>query len=134
MYRATQPKMVDLIVNHPEVRPTMEKGDHRIDSSDVVLNLRNVVFVFDVGVVLFIYAEPGVYEGHIGFLRCGRGAVAVGCGREALDRLFTDHGAQRVSAAVPLQLPGARYLCRRLGFASLGADHGAGVEHFVKEA
>lgn len=134
MFETRAISLISAIVNHPTIRPTIEQGDHRVDVTDFVMNTDNVVYACEHGVALFKGVEPGVFEGHVAFLPAGRGAIALREGKDALDRLFADHGAQRVSAAVPLQLPGARYLCRRLGFVSLGADSGGKVEHFVMEA
>lgn len=114
--------LLDAIVNHPDVRPTIENGSERIDSSTVLDDPDNVVYANENGAVLFIRERPGVYRGHIGMLANGRGKLALAFGRECLDDLFTRFDASLVVASVPLRLRHARLLCRMLGFRSTGAD------------
>lgn len=122
MFRTKSHTLIDAIVNHPDVRPTLEAGNHRLFSQDVLDDDDNVVFAGEQGAIIFINEGEGVYRGHIAFLRDGRGKAALQAGRECLDKLFAAFDASKVVAAVPLQLRAARLLCRMLGFRSTGAD------------
>jgi hypothetical protein len=133
MIQLRTPILVDIILNHPDVRPTMEKGDHAI-SVEPLLDGKNVAYANDSTVVLFLNKGAGRYEGHIASMPHGRGAATLKAGKEALDRLFTDHRAAAVEAAIPLELREARMLVRRLGFASLGIRKDKPVEDFIMEA
>lgn len=125
--------LADLILNHPDVRPTMEKGDHAITVKNILADPANVVYANAEGVVVFIHKGGGVYEGHMAFLPHGRGAAALKAVKIALDRLFTEHKARAVTAGVPLQLRASRFLVRRLGFASKGIREDGLVENFIME-
>lgn len=122
MFRTRSPAFVDVIVNHPDVRPFVEKGDHRIYSNDIVENFSNVVHACEHGVAIYIDEGDGVYKGHIALLKGGRGAAGLRFGRWSLDELSRQLSVRKVRAAVPLQLQGARLFCRLLGFRSTGRD------------
>jgi hypothetical protein len=134
MIRIYDPQLPDIVLNHPDVRPTVEKGAGYISIADHIRDPRNVVFAWPYGFVLFIYKAEGEYEGHVAFLPHGRGATALAAVRSAIDRLFADHGCRVIRAAVPQVLPQVGFLVRRLGFAFEGADPEKPVDHFVMEA
>lgn len=134
MIQLTTPVFADIILNHPDVRPTVEQGDGYATARDILADTSNVVYAHEWGIVVFIHKGSGVYEGHIAFMPQGRGAAAIKACQSALDRLFRDHKAQAVTAAVPLQLRAARFLVRRLGFASRGIREDKPVEEFIMEA
>jgi hypothetical protein len=125
------PKLVEAFVNHPDVRPTMQTGDYRLEAGDILANPDNVVFASEAGVVLFIYKGNGSYAGHMAFLPDKRGKVALRDAASARDRLFRDYGAQQITVAVPSQLRHVSFLVRRLGFALVGRDNQQ--EFFVME-
>ena len=134
MMRHTRPQLVNALINHPDIRPTMERGEHRIDSTEVVENLNNVVFASEHGVIVFLYKGEGVYEGHIGLLAACRGKQGLKLAGEALDRLFGQYNARKVTSAIPNALPQAKMFVRRLGFTSEGVAEDKPVENFVMEA
>lgn len=133
MIRTCSAKLVDAIVNHPSIRPTIELGTYRIDSSDLLSDDGTVIYASEDGVVIFIPKGWGIYEGHMAFLPWGRGKVMLSHCRAALDGIFGDFGAEKVTAAVPMQLPAARISCRLLGFASHGPDEAGTSEIFTLE-
>lgn len=116
------PAFVDLVVNHESVRATIDRGDHKLASADIVRNPDNAVYGFDGGVALFVQRVPDVYVGHIAVLSGSRGSEALRFGRAALHRLFTERRASKLVAHVPIQLSPARYYCRRLGLKSESRD------------
>lgn len=134
MLRQTDNRLSDIILNHPDVRPTVEQGDNAISVQNVMLDPRNVVMASDTTLAVFVNKAEGVYEGHIACLPAGRGSKGFADAKEALDRLFREFGAQAVHAAVPLRLREARILVRRLGFASRGISQEKPVEEFIMEA
>ena len=109
---------VELVINHPDVRPTVQSGNHRIyPAADDTIYL-----AFDYGVAMFrrFWDE---YDGHIFVLPAGRGAPALAFGRAALARLSTmSPPEQRLRTGVPLVLPASRIYCRRLGLKPEGRD------------
>lgn len=117
--------LVNAIANHPSVRPTIEGGDHYIDSRELISNTDNVVYAGEEGVVIFTCLAPGTgwFQGHIGLLPDSRGRAGLRAGQECLDDLFTRFDASAVVAAVPLQLRAARMFCKMLGFATKTIDH-----------
>lgn len=132
IFRTYNPRMVEIIVNHPDCRETFHPGEEYLTAYDVCANMDNVLYAFDAGLIMFVAKGDGIYEAHIACIKQGRGKVALEASRFALDRLFADHKARKVIAVVPLQLRGARYLVRTLGFTSVGV--GEDAEFFHKEA
>lgn len=124
-------RLVEAFINHPEVRPTMQGGDYRLEAGELLANPDNVVFASEAGVVLFIYKGNGAYDVHTAFLPDQRGKVALEALRSAHDRLFRDYGAQIVYASIPAQLRHVSFLARRLGFAFVSRDNHQ--EFFVME-
>lgn len=126
--------LANALFNHPDIRPTLEKGDHRLYAEDIVRDPRNVLFANEHGAVMFLGRSSGVYDLHGGFLRAYRGKVALADTSVALDRLFKGHNAKRVNVRVPYVLRPARIFVRKLGFTSLGLDPVKPIEHFTMEA
>lgn len=122
MFRTHSRPLVDAIINHPDVRPTIERGSHRLSSKEVLDNFRNFVYAGEHGMIAFLYEREGVYKGHIAMLKSGRGSIAVREGRACLGDFFRKLEPSVVHASVPLQLRGARLFCRLVGFRSTGAD------------
>lgn len=122
MFITKSHKLVDAIINHPDVRPTIDRGDEHISCRRHIDDSRNLFFVNSYGVVFFKYLAPGFYEVHTGFIKAGRGATAFNSLRSAIESVLADHGGQKIAAAIPLQLRPARIMCRMLGFASTGRD------------
>lgn len=133
VYRTTTASFVDLIINHPEVRPTAQGGTERLSSLSVLSDYRNLCYAGEGGVALFIYKAPGIYEGHIFLVPGCRGACGLAFGKAALEALFADGGVHTVVAEVPWELPAARWYVRRLGFVSLGRQPEQPVELFKME-
>lgn len=127
-------KLLDAIINHPSIRPTAQLGEERLHSGDLLEDESNHCYATDGGAALFISQGRGVYEGHIFCLEGSRGSAALALGRGALKAMFARPGTLKIVAAVPMQLPAARLLCRHLGFASLGPDADAVNELFTMEA
>lgn len=134
IFRTTADRLLDLIINHPEVRPTVERGDHRLSSFDLLSDYRNVCYAGEGGAALFVYKGAGHFEGHVFLLPGARGAVGLAFGREALRALFASGSVHKVTAAVPWELPAARMYVRRLGFVSKGRCTEQPVELFIMEA
>lgn len=134
MIRQTDSYLADIIMNHPDVRPTIHDGDWRGTVERHVADPANAIYANATGCVAFIYSGNGVYSGHVAFLPEGRGCKAIKDCTDALEQLFWDHGARRVIAEIPLELRAARFLVRRLGFVSRGRDRSKSVEHFKLEA
>lgn len=134
MIHTQHPRLVNAMVNHPDVRPTIESGEHRLDAYDIVRDPNNVVYVNEHGVVIFLGRGNGEYDLHGGFLTPYRGKVALQDVSGAIDRLFNEHRATTIRVSIPVVLSPARFFVRRLGFRSLGVDPAKPVEHFIMEA
>jgi hypothetical protein len=113
---------VDAIINHPGCRATIQQGRYRLESAGVLSNPENVVLAYDQGVAIFEGLGRGVYQGHICTLPTSRGREALAFGRLAVTKLFHEHRAAVLTARVPMQLPAARFYCRRLGLKPEGRD------------
>lgn len=122
MFRTKSTRLVEALANHPDIRPTLEYGDHRIDARFFMADTDNIVYASDKGLILFHPLLDGVYRGHIGFLRSGRGAHALTAAREVLDDLHEKNMVITVVAGVPLPLRAARLFCKMLGFVHESQD------------
>lgn len=114
--------LINLMINHDDIRGTIQGGTEWLDATDLLLDSRNVCLAGTGGAALFMWQAPGVYKGHIWLLRGARGVGGFAFGQTALAVMFGQHGAVRIVAAVPLQLPAARVYVRRLGFLSSGVS------------
>lgn len=116
-------KLAESILNHPSVRPFVLAGHRGKIDAEQLVQLPNVAVAnTEGGLVLFAPLGAGVYDGHIFCVAGSRGAAALRLGKVALQRIFADHRASKVVASVPLALPAARYLCRRLGLVAVSQD------------
>lgn len=125
--------LLDVVINHPEVRPTVERGTHRLASLGLLSDAANVCFAGEGGAALFIHKGGGTYEGHVFLVPASRGATGLAFGKAALERLFARDGVRKVVADVPWELPAARAYVRRLGFYSRGRHPELPAEMFVME-
>ncbi len=133
LHRTFDAKLLNALVNHSDIRPTIEQGDDYIDTESVVTNPENIVLACSMGAALFIPEAKGVYKGHILVLAPYRGKAALWLAREALKQVFLLYKAEQIVASVSLVLPAARYLCRAVGFTPLGVCSATGVEQFKME-
>lgn len=85
-------------------------------------NHRNIMYVVGDNVGLATYDYPGVYTAHWFFKARGKEALAIAFAM--YHDLFNNHDAKAVRGITPVELRGARYLAKRIGFVSLGiADY-----------
>lgn len=133
IFQTNAAHLLDLMINHPSVRPTIEAGIDRLSSENFLGDHRNVCLAGTGAAALFQYQAPGVYKGHILAIDGSRGALGLAFGRAALRTLHRSHGARLVVAAVPMQLPAARWYVRKLGFVSQGVDSSGLQELFDME-
>lgn len=132
-FQTTAASLIDLMINHADVRPTIEQGDHRLSSLELLTDHRNVCLAGTGGAALFVWVREGVYKGHILLLKHARGSQGFAFGKAALAVMFDRHGALTVEAAVPKALPAARTYVRRLGFLSKGDSPDGLEELFLLE-
>lgn len=132
MNQTRSARLVDAFINHPSIRPTIEQGAQRLESAELLSDDRNVVFANEQGVVIFIPEDEG-YAIHAAFIPEGRGAMMLRSVRSALDTIFSEFGASKITARVPMILPAPRMACRLLGFTSHGLDEAGTSEIFILE-
>jgi hypothetical protein len=116
MFRTESAALISAIANHPDVRPTLEAGDHYLEGERFLRETGNIAYASDKGIILFTPLWHNGYRGHIGFLNSGRGATALNAAKWVLNDMFTNLDASAVVAGVPLPLRRARMFCRMLGF------------------
>ena len=115
-------KFVDMVINHPAVRPTVQRGTERL-SSEAVLNRPGTLAVGGACGVALFQRYNDTWDAHIFVLPSGRGAAAVAFGKRALERLAIHTGGSgNIHTGVPIVLPQARFYCRRLGLKPEGRD------------
>lgn len=133
VFRTASATLVDAIINHPSVRGTAEGGTYRLESAPLLAQPDNYCYANEGGCVLFVGLGAATYQGHIFCLEGSRGREALKLGHGALKCFFDRPVRVKIWAEVPMVLPAARWLVRRLGFASLGIDLEQGVERFSME-
>lgn len=117
IWRETDAVGVNIILNHPEVRPWVaDMGDGVIDISAAVGNPNNILLMGEYGAIFFIYIMPGTYECHTQILPKGRGEWASKFAISVLDWMFSRSNAWEVTTRVPAGHLGALTLARSVGF------------------
>jgi hypothetical protein len=122
VFRTASPTLLDLMANHPTVRPTLQSGTYRLESAELLADPRNVCLACEGGAALFLWVAQGVYNGHILLLEGHRGALGLAFGRKALGALKAIVGACIIRAATPRVLPAVGQYATRLGFVSKGVS------------
>lgn len=89
------------------------------DASALVEDHRNVCLVSEGGGFIFAWRGPGVYEAHSFFLPTHRGKFAIRAGREALEMLHDEYGAEKIWGLTPLNNRAALFYNRLCGMKSL---------------
>jgi hypothetical protein len=115
--------LVNALINHPDIRPTLEAGGQYLDSRELLTDSENIIYAGEEGVVIFTHEYGRLYRGHVGFRSEYRGATALRLAKECLDDLFVRLDDVVVVAAVPLLLRQARLFCKMLGFVTKTIDH-----------
>jgi hypothetical protein len=105
--------------------PYPESVPANFDFEGWLANHRNIMYVVGDNVGLATYEYPGVYNAHWFFT--ARGKEALDIAFQMYDDLFNKQGAKAVRGITPVDLKGARYLAKRIGFISLGI-----IEEFSK--
>ena len=134
IYRAHSSDVIDLMINHPSVRPTIQDGTSDLCADNVVADTDNIVLLGEAGGLVFVAQEPGAYEVHVFALSGHRGAKALALARQAISTVFDCYRASLLRANAPLQLPQVAWFARRLGFTSLGPSPCGRFETFIMEA
>lgn len=108
---------INLILNHPEVRPWVaDIAAGAIDLSPQVADTDNVLLMGEHGAVFFICFLPGIYECHTQILPKGRGPWAHKFAIAVLDYMFSRTNAWEVTTRIPKGHLGALTLTRSVGF------------------
>lgn len=114
--------LIEAIINHPSVRPTVQGGEERLYSHELTAK-GAVGYADDKGCLLLFVPQGGdVWEGHVFAISGSRGLNAVQFGKLAVTKLFTDHRACKLVASAPLCLPAVRVYCRKIGLTPTGID------------
>lgn len=113
MLRSFDPEVMQKAM---EPYPDLNPPDYDYDSW--VSNLKNVMLVENEDVGLATYEYPGVYTGH--FFLVSRGKEAVKVAEKLIDTMFDEYKAKVMRGLVKLDNKKSRWMCRHLGFQSLG--------------
>jgi hypothetical protein len=113
--RTFDPAMLNVVVNHPEVRPWVAPGHEPMDVSAMVANPANFALVTDGGGFVLECQEPGIYQVHSQFLPDHRRHTRQAM-REGFDYMFTRTDCERITTQVPDNKPAAAALAAKAGF------------------
>lgn len=97
--RTFDPAFLNTVVNHPEVRPSLE-GEGPLDISPQALNPGNYVLQSEFGGFILIRHEPSRYEVHSQFLP-GMGTHPIKAMRAAQEWMFTRTDCEAIVSRVP---------------------------------
>lgn len=106
---------INLVVNHPDVRPWVG-GDGPLDLSPVVADSNNYLLMGEGGGFLLVQQEPGIYEVHSQFLAGNRGEAVVQAAHDASRYMFTRTDCIEIRTKVPNGNVAAAALTRRMGW------------------
>ncbi len=94
-----------------------------LKGADWLATLGNIPITFDNGdVVLFDDEGDGIYSIHVLFK--GRGRTAIQHAKEAIGRMFAEHGAKLIIGMVPAFRRDVKLLARWTGMRSAGPRYG----------
>lgn len=115
IHREYDARVINEIINHPEVRPWLG-GFGTLDLSPGLADTRNVLLMAgETGGLFFHWQEPGIYEVHTQFLPENRGLAAFGAAREAVDWMFSHTDMCELWTKCPESNRGAKVLTTTLG-------------------
>jgi len=134
-HRTHNTALVAAILNHPDIRPTIERVHvGPIDAAPLVGRHDVVCFAGEPGIYLFAHRGADEWQAHVGIFRRARGVQSLKMGIEAFAYLFGELGARRCHARAPLDLPQVAVFAKRLGFKRALLDPDSGFELLVKES
>lgn len=108
---------INRIVNHADVLPWVSgSAEGALDLTSAVANPANVCLVGELGTMLFVAQQPGLYECHVATLPDGRGAWTERFVRACLHWIFTRTDAVEIMARLPKGNVRVRALATRVGF------------------
>jgi hypothetical protein len=113
-------ELLNFVANQPEVLQEVAPGYAWVDLEKFFRNPNNKMFGDDRGVVIFAQIAGGAYEMHYLFSDAVRGRRAMLVARNAMEKMFTSHGATSIGGAVPRTHLPARVMTRALGFRPIG--------------
>lgn len=118
IWRETDAIGLNIILNHPEVRPWVAdiNIEDPLDVSAVATNPDNILLMGEFGAMLFIFILPGTYECHTQVLPEGRGPWAKLFVVACFDWMFSKSNAWEVTTRIPEGHIGALTLARYVGF------------------
>ena len=118
IWRETDAIGLNIILNHPEVRPWVAdiNIEGPLDVSAVATNPDNFLLMGEYGAIMLILVMPGTYEGHTQVLPSGRGEWAKKFVISVLDWMFTRSNAWEITTRIPEGHNGAIGLANFTGF------------------
>jgi hypothetical protein len=116
LHRTMEAAFFNEVANHPQVRPFIGGGEHRIDLTEVIANPANFALRTAFGGFILAAQGGGGYETHSMFLPEGRGAYVVRAMHEAFRFMFTRTDCIEVLTRVPDGNGRARGLAQIAGF------------------
>lgn len=111
MNRTLDPRRLNVVANHPEVRPWLG-GVGELDLTAIVANPINFALENEHGGLVFQAMGGGQYEVHTLFLPEGRGRAAVKASADALEYMFVRTDCMEVVTKVPASNEAALGLVR----------------------
>lgn len=115
VYRATNARKINEIVNHPKVLPFVQGGTTPpLDLTPAVGNPNNVLLMGEFGGVFFVPHWAGFYEAHSQCLPEGRGQWMADFARAAVYWMFTRTDCYEIQTRCPTLA--SRALARHLGW------------------
>ncbi len=117
VWREHDARGVNVILNHPEVRPWVaDTGAGDIDLTPAVENQNNILLMGEHGAIFWQFIMPGTYECHTQVLPAGRGPWAHKFAIAVLDWMFTRSNAWEATTRVPRGHIAALALAKSVGF------------------
>jgi hypothetical protein len=120
MDRADQLRILEMVLNDPEVRPGVAPGFGHIAAGTFFDIPGNIMIGDERGILLFHSIGNGVVEGHYLLTNALRGSARIKHIRAGIAELFTLHDAWAIEGNTPRAMQHARCMNRALGFRPTG--------------
>lgn len=108
-------EQINAIINDPTVRPTVERGTHRLDCTGLLSQPGVVAFHEQGKAGVFVPMGADTWQGHIFCVAGERGRKALAFGEKCCRCMF-NIGARSLEARAPRMFPEVAIYARRLGF------------------
>lgn len=102
VWRETNAKRMNVLLNHPLIRPDIGDGDELVDIGKAAANPRNYLMMGESGGIMLLCIAPGIYECHTAVHPNSRGKWTMGLIASVQKYMFTATDCYEIVTRVPV--------------------------------